>query len=254
MSELAATPGAGGAALPWSGPAPSQPVLLKGLVRHWPVVQAARQSPATLAAYVQRFCQPQAVTLWRAPPSAQGRFFYNERFDGFNFTAEHARLDVVLSQLLAAAAQPQADALYVGSTTVEHVWPGFRAENELSGLPEDALMSLWLGNRTRIAAHQDVPDNLACVVAGRRRFTLFAPEQLPNLYIGPLDFTPAGQPISLVDMAQPDLVRYPRFAQAQQAARGDAELDAGGGPKGGLHVQHLACEGFQGSHGQGWRQ
>lgn len=106
MSEPAATPGAVVPALPWSGPAPSQPVLLKGLVRHWPVVQAARQSPAALAAYVQRFCQPQAVTLWRAPPSAQGRFFYNERFDGFNFAAEHARLEDVLAQLLAAATQP----------------------------------------------------------------------------------------------------------------------------------------------------
>ncbi|MDZ7812616.1 MAG: cupin-like domain-containing protein [Ideonella sp.] len=214
MSEPAATPGAVAPALPWSGPAPSQPVLLKGLVRDWPVVQAARQSPAALAAYVQGFGQSQAVTLWRAPASAQGRFFYNERFDGFNFVAEHARLEDVLTQLVAVAAQPQADALYVGSTTVERVWPGFKAQNDLKGWSDDPLMSLWLGNRTRIAAHQDVPDNLACVAAGRRRFTLFAPEQLPNLYIGPLDFTPAGQPISLVDTAQPDLERYPRFTLA----------------------------------------
>ena len=196
-----------------------QPQLLKGWVRHWPVVQAALKSNAALADYLGPFCQPQPVTLWRAPASANGRFFYNEAFDGFNFAAEHARIAQVLEQLLAAATQPQADALYVGSSTVETVWPGFRAENDLAPAPEGALMSLWLGNRTRIAAHQDVPDNLACVAAGRRRFTLFPPEQLPNLYVGPLDFTPAGQPISLVDMAQPDLERYPRFAQAQQAAQ-----------------------------------
>ncbi|MBQ0935998.1 cupin-like domain-containing protein [Ideonella paludis] len=226
MSEPAASPAGLAPALPWSGPAPSQPVLLKGLVSHWPVVQAARQSPVALAAYVKRFCQPEVVTLWRAPASAHGRFFYNERFDGFNFAAEHARLDEVLSQLVAGAGQPQADALYVGSTTVERVCPGFQGENDVSGLPQEALMSLWMGNRTRIAAHQDVPDNLACVAAGRRRFTLFAPEQLPNLYIGPLDFTPAGQPISLVDMTEPDLARYPRFAQAQQAAQ-VFELEAG---------------------------
>lgn len=201
------------------GAAAHQPQLLKGLVRHWPVVQAALKSDSALSAYLGPFCQRQPVTLWRAPASANGRFFYNEAFDGFNFGAEHARIAQVLEQLLAAASQPQTDALYVGSSTVETVWPGFRADNDLDLPSKEALMSLWLGNRTRIAAHQDVPDNLACVAAGRRRFTLFPPEQLPNLYVGPLDFTPAGQPISLVDMAQPDLERYPRFVQALHAAQ-----------------------------------
>lgn len=207
------------AALNLVGSEAHQPRLLKGLVRHWPVVQAALKSDSDLAAYLGPFCQPQPVTLWRAPASAQGRFFYNEAFNGFNFAAEHARIEQVLAQLLAADPQVQTDALYVGSSTVESVWPGFRVNNDLDLPPEDALMSLWLGNRTRIAAHQDVPDNLACVAAGRRRFTLFPPEQLPNLYVGPLDFTPAGQPISLVDMENPDLERYPRFAQALQAAQ-----------------------------------
>ncbi len=63
-------------------------------------------------------------------------------------------------------------------------------------------------------------------MAGRRRFTLFPPEQLKNLYVGPLEFTPAGQPISLVDIDTPDLQTYPRFAEALKAAR-RAELDPG---------------------------
>ena len=37
---------------------------------------------------------------------------------------------------------------------------------------------------------------------------------MANLYIGPLDLTPAGQPISLVDHARPDLERFPRYAEA----------------------------------------
>jgi hypothetical protein len=88
------------------------------------------------------------------------------------------------------------------------------------------LISLWLGNRTRTAAHWDLPQNLACVVAGRRRFTLFPTEQVANLYVGPLDFTLAGQPISLVDIDAPDLERHPRFAQALEAAQ-TAELGPG---------------------------
>jgi hypothetical protein len=57
------------------------------------------------------------------------------------------------------------------------------------------------------------------VVAGRRRFTLFPPDELDNLYVGPLDLTPAGQPISLVDIARPDLARFPKFTQALARAR-----------------------------------
>jgi hypothetical protein len=64
------------------------------------------------------------------------------------------------------------------------------------------------------------------VVAGRRRFTLFPPEQLANLYVGPLDFAPAGQAISLVDLENPDLDRFPRFAEALVHAQ-SAELQPG---------------------------
>jgi hypothetical protein len=93
-----------------------------------------------------------------------------------------------------------------------------RAENDLALGGRDPLASIWIGNRSRIAAHYDLPDNIAVVAAGRRRFTLFPPEQVSNLYIGPLDFTPAGQAISLVDFARPDLERFPRFAEAMRHA------------------------------------
>lgn len=93
-------------------------------------------------------------------------------------------------------------------------------------MKRETLISLWLGNRTHTATHWDQSSNLACVVAGRRRFTLFPPEQLKNLYVGPLDFTLAGQPISMVDIDTPDLETYPRFAEALKAAR-RAELGPG---------------------------
>jgi len=78
-------------------------------------------------------------------------------------------------------------------------------------------VSFWLGNKTRISAHYDYPDNIACVVAGTRRFTLFPPEQIGNLYVGPVDKTPSGQAISLVDFSNPDLERFPNFELAMQA-------------------------------------
>jgi hypothetical protein len=106
--------------------------------------------------------------------------------------------------------------------------PGFSSENHVRSLvtAESVRESIWIGNRTRIAAHFDNIDNLACVVGGRRRFTMFPPDQISNLYVGPLDLTPAGQPITLVDINRPDLDRFPRYAEAVKVAL-VAELDPG---------------------------
>jgi hypothetical protein len=75
-----------------------------------------------------------------------------------------------------------------------------------------------MGNKSRIAAHFDFASNIACCVVGRRRFTLFPPDQLENLYVGPIDFTPAGQPISLVDFKKPDFKKFPKFSHALKTA------------------------------------
>lgn len=204
----------------------TQPRVLRGLVAHWTAVQAALQSPQTAADYLRQFYRGEPVVAWSGAADIEGRFFYNEEFTGFNFRVERLGLERVIDQLMACADQQAAPAIYVGSTTVDTCLPGFRAHNDLGFGAIDPLASVWIGNRTRIAAHHDVPDNLACVVAGRRRFTLFPPDQVANLYVGPLDFTPAGQAISLVDFARPDFDRYPRFAQALEHAQ-VVELDPG---------------------------
>lgn len=196
------------------------PVLQRGLVAHWPLVQAARRSDAELCGYLRRFGQDTRVGLWRGAPAIEGRFGYNAALDGFNFEREIGRFGALLDELLALVENPHPPALYLGSTELEGSFPGLRAENDLPALhAHDPQVNLWLGNRARVGVHFDLPDNLACVVAGRRRFTLFPPEQVANLYIGPLDLTPAGQPISLVDHARPDLQRHPRYAEALRHAQ-----------------------------------
>jgi hypothetical protein len=204
----------------------AHPIVFRGLARHWPAVAAGSESGPAALAYVRRFYRDATVGAMLGEPVIRGRFFYNETLDGFNFNSVRLRLDSILDALERHQDDPLPPAIYVGSTTVETCLPGFRAENDLPLEAWQPLVSVWLGNRARIAAHQDVPDNLACVAAGRRRFTLFPPEQLENLYVGPLDFTPAGQAISLVDFEQPDASRFPRFAFTQRHAQ-VAELAPG---------------------------
>ena len=203
-----------------------EPVVLRGLVSEWPAVAAAREGDDAISRYLLRFYRGEPVRANVGPPEIEGRFFYNEDLSGFNFRIASERLDNLLTALAKHRDDARAPAIYIGATAVDRWLPGFREENPLGLGARQPLVSAWLGNRSRVSAHQDVTDNIACVVAGRRRFTLFPPSQLANLYIGPLDYTPAGQAISLVDLHAPDLARFPRFEQAWQHAR-TAELEPG---------------------------
>jgi hypothetical protein len=204
----------------------TEPLVMRGLVAGWPLVQAALVSPQAGAAYLRRFYRGAKVVAMLGAPDMAGRFFYNAELDGMNFETVYAKLDVVLDELDVHCADLDPPTIYVGSTTVDVVLPEFRSENDLPLGALDPLMSLWIGNRTTIAAHYDLPDNIACVAAGHRRFTLFPPAQLKNLYIGPLDFTPAGQSISLVDIKHPDFEKFPLFGEAERHAQ-VAELGPG---------------------------
>lgn len=199
--------------------AATEPLVLRGLVAHWPMVGAARTSPQATLAYLRRWYVDATVNAMLGPPEIDGRFSYNATLDGFNFQSLRVRLDAVLAELEKHLTTPAPPAIYVGSTTIDGALPGFRGENDVDLGERDPLASIWIGNRTRISAHYDLPDNLACIGAGHRRFTLFPPGQQHNLYVGPIDVTPAGQPVSLVDFARPDLARFPRFATAMEHAQ-----------------------------------
>lgn len=202
------------------------PLVLKGLVSDWPAVKACSASLAAAATYLAGFWSEAPVTVYVGDAGIDGRFFYTADFTGFNFKSISAPLGLVLQKLSEQENAPSPQAIYVGSSAVDRWLPGFRSDNDIGLRKDDCLASFWLGNRARISAHFDFPDNIACVVSGRRRFTLFPPEQVGNLYIGPLDRTPSGQAISLVDVVYPDLERFPRFARAMEAAS-SAELGPG---------------------------
>jgi len=195
-----------------------EPLLLRGLVASWPAL-ACDHSVESAASYLRRFHSPSPLTVYVGDASIDGRFFYDEPCTGFNFRAGKAALAQVLARLGQPGREESLATIYVGSTPVDQWLPGFRAENDLRWPVTDALASFWLGSETCVSAHYDFPNNIACVVAGRRRFTLLPPEQIGNLYVGPVDKTPSGQPISLVDFRHPNFKRHPRFRQAQAHAR-----------------------------------
>ena len=202
-----------------------QPAVIRGLKRDWPLVQAGLKSASAAVDYVSGFYRDKPIGTLTVPPGENGRLFYNRDMNGYNFVRSMENMRSVLRGILMTQGRPDAPAIAIQAIEAPDFLPGFEAEQPMELVP-DAPAKLWIGNAAHVAPHYDLKENIACVAVGRRRFTLFPPEQLPNLYVGPLDNTPAGAPISLVKVSEPDLEKYPRYADALAAAQ-FAELDPG---------------------------
>ncbi|WP_417461132.1 cupin-like domain-containing protein [Kordiimonas sp.] len=203
-----------------------QPVVFRGLAASWPFVQAGKKSPSAAQEYLTKRYNDAPLVVCHGGPETKGRPFYNDDLSGLNFESRQASLDFFLNKIQEHSADEKPPLLYIASTTIEDCLPTFRAENDIFLGAREPLASIWIGNKTTIAAHYDLADNIACVTVGRREFTLFPPEQLENLYVGPIDLTPAGQPVSLVDLDRPDFDKYPKFREALKAAQ-VADLEPG---------------------------
>ncbi len=211
--------------------AADRPVILRGLARDWPLVRAGLDSVAAAIALLKQFDAGRPVVGYTGDPAIGGRFFYTDDGGALNFTGQRVALSAYLDRIAAHLDDPAAPAFYIGSTDLDAYLPGLRVGNDLP-LPPPApgeappLASIWIGNRTTAATHYDQSNNLAVCVVGKRRFTLFPPDQVANLYPGPLEPTPGGQVVSMVDLRAPDFARYPHFAEALAAAQ-VADLDPG---------------------------
>lgn len=203
-----------------------RPAVLRGVVRNWPAVARGLESPEALTRYLLGLQQGGPAALLTAHPSIQGRFFYTDDMRGTNFERRMAPLSASLQALLTHLDNKQPPALYIESAPLPDCLPTFTQDHRLDLLNPGIVPRIWIGNAIKVQTHYDYSHNIACVVAGRRRFTLFPPEQLANLYVGPWDITLAGVPVSMVRLEAPDFERYPRFRVALQHAQ-IAELGPG---------------------------
>ncbi len=200
-----------------------QPVILKGLAGTWDCVERAAQSPRALGDYLKTCDTGRPLGVSICPAAFEGRFFYNADVTGFNFTNTERTLTQFVEMCLTG---DSGDAFYLQAAPVEQAAPGLAGGLGMPLLDAAAPPRLWLGNSLRTQTHFDQADNIAVHVAGEKVFTLFPPDQVANLYPGPIELTPAGVPISMVPFDAPDFERYPRFRQALDVAQ-EARLEPG---------------------------
>jgi len=195
--------------------AAGQPVVLRRLVNHWPAVARGR-TPADLLAYLKAMDRGASAPVMEAPARSGGRFGYGPDPGEFNFSKRRAPIGETLDRIERNLDQASAPFVAIQMLPLADSLPDFVAANAMPLLPAGVGPRLWVGGPIRTQTHNDGDHNLVCVIAGRRRFVLFPPEQVSNLYVGPLDNPP---PLSLVDPEAPDLERFPRYAEAIAEAR-----------------------------------
>jgi hypothetical protein len=202
---------------------PCCPVVIRGLVRSWPAVLAAQRSTTHFRDYVSQFDANGMAEVFVGESRITGKYYYSDDLKQFNFERKQMKFGDALEGIISNAGQRS---IYLGSLPIEAYLPGFSKHNALPMLKGNIAARIWLGHASNVAAHYDTLDNVACVIAGMRRFTLFAPELIGNLYVGPIDHTMAGQPVSLAASAPAGDERYPRFQEIRDQAL-IAELQPG---------------------------
>jgi hypothetical protein len=200
-----------------------RPVVIRGLARSWPAVMAAQDSARGLRDYLLTFDVGAIAEVFVGDARIAGKYYYSEDLKRFNFDRKRMRFAEALDSIFSP---PSNTTIYMGSLPMDVVLPGFSKQNVAKIVPSEVLPRIWLGHASNVACHYDTFDNVACVVAGTRRFTLYAPETIPNLYVGPIDHTMAGQPVSLAASAPKGDERYPRFEAVRDQAY-VAELQPG---------------------------
>ncbi|MXO63358.1 cupin-like domain-containing protein [Qipengyuania oceanensis] len=202
----------------------ARPAILRGVGAELEPVRIARQGTEAFARYLKDAIGETPVNVLAARPDAGPTFFFDGDPSRLNFERGRMPFARFIDHVLA----PDADRrmVYIESTKAEELSVDLARAIQLPLAPPNVPPLVWLGNRTGTHTHFDVQQNIACFVAGRRRFTLFPPEQTPNLYMAPLERSPSSAPVSMVRLEGPDFERYPRFRKALDQAL-VAELEPG---------------------------
>jgi hypothetical protein len=212
-----------------------EPIILKGLVKEWPLAKAGLESAESAINLLKSHYSGKPASVYFAAPGTR-RFAYNEDLSKLNFDIRKTDINLMLDEILVHLHDENPPVRYIASNIIDVYFPSLIEEHDLRFNSDyfiahplefaDPLKGIWIGNKTLSPCHYDAQHNIACCVVGKRKFTLFPPEQVHNLYPGPLELNPGGPAITMVDFDNPDFEKYPRYRAAIVAGQ-VAELEAG---------------------------
>jgi len=202
----------------------AKPALIRNAINS---VGLSHLSSSQWIDFVESHCNSTRLNVLRGPVANRGRVAYKANDSALNFTRTTLATERFFSLLRELEGQAEQPVLSLQSTKVEDYFMSL-APQVLCSEWGDVLPRLWVGGKTRVPAHVDDAHNFAINLCGRRRFTLFPPDQVANLYIGSVEVTPSGAPTSLVDWDNIDSERFPNAINAW-ANRIEIDLEPGDG-------------------------
>jgi hypothetical protein len=192
----------------------AQPVIMRGIARDWKPVAAGLESPETLGRWLKESVGNKNVQILTGKNPDDSTFFYDDNLVDINFERNEMAFDMFVDRILGSFGDDAARNIYLQGTEATNLSAHLSQALRLPYVPASSEPSVWMGNETTAQTHFDLSQNVAVLVSGQRRFTLFPPEQIANLYMGPVEYAPCGTPISMVRLDSPDLQKHPRFEEA----------------------------------------
>jgi len=130
------------------------PFVVRGLVADWPLVKAGLDGGAAARAYLLAHRRERAFTVNIGEPGAGERLFYDDAM-AMNFRTGRADLAEIFAGIDANEERRDAPAIYLSSIDVQDYFDGLHEANHVDLGARELIESIWIGTRTRIAAHND---------------------------------------------------------------------------------------------------
>ena len=203
-----------------------EPLHFPGCLKDWELVKelsGASSSSARLA-HLTGLIGSRPITYTRLEPAQQGDMSFREDLSApnFRYISDRSSFESFAEKLTASLADSSRGVYYAQSNSLmafPELLAGIGQLQFLRG-KKPATQRVWIGSGGHVKAlHFDPFSNFLCLMAGRKRISLFPFDVLPDVYPTALDRGIGGVPSSYVKLLHPDLERFPRFENALPKGR-----------------------------------